>query len=104
MKFAHLLNRRFCNVNLGFAALVTSVVPTCCDSQVSRAVHRAVRVRCSAAEETTVLWEGLGYHQGANLLCTEQSAQKCLCPGCFHFSVKTLIVFAFVFVDRKSVV
>lgn len=42
--------------------------PTCCDSESSCAVYGAVRVGGSAAEQTSILWKGLSYDQGADLL------------------------------------
>lgn len=41
---------------------------TCGDGEMRRAVLRPVWVGHSAAEQTSVLWKGLSYHQGADLL------------------------------------
>ena len=41
------------------------------DGEVGRAVHRAVLVARGAAEQPSVLGEGLSDHQGADLLCKE---------------------------------
>lgn len=41
---------------------------TCSDAEMSRAVNGTIRVGRGAAEQTTILWKGLSYHQGADLL------------------------------------